>query len=237
MTSFRRNSLAWALVLLLSTMRAAHAQFAVIDVASIAQLMQQLATMEQQLATLDNQLQQAQQQYQAITGGRGMQNLLVGVNRNYLPTDWASLMAAVNGQGGPFPALAAAVQNNLNANAVLSGAQVASLSATERAQLLADRQTGALLQATVQQALATASGRFASLQQLIGAIGAAQDAKGALDLEARISAEQAMLANDQSKLEVLYQAAQAQRWVEEQRARERSLADIGSLRALPAMGL
>jgi type IV secretion system protein VirB5 len=237
MTLYRRRFLALGAALLLSASPAVHAQFAVIDVASLAQLLQQAATLAQQLATLQSQLRQAQQEYQSITGNRGMQNLLAGVNRNYLPTDWASLMAVVNGQANAFPALAAGVQNNLNANALLTPAQIASFSPAERAQLLAERQTIALLQATVQQALTTASGRFASLQQLIGAIGVAQDAKGSLDLTARISAEQAMLANDQSKLEVLYQAAQAQQWLQQQQARERSLSDIGSLRALPAMGL
>lgn len=237
MTSFKRRSLALGAALLLAASSSVHAQFAVIDVASIVQLVRQIATMEQQLTVLENQLLQAQQQYAAITGGRGMQNLLAGVNRNYLPTDWASLMAVVNGQANAFPAVAAGVQNNINANALLTPAQIASFSPAERAQLLADRQTVALLQATVQQALTAASGRFASLQQLIGAIGAAQDAKGSLDLTARISAEQAMLANDQSKLEVLYQAAQAQRWLQQQRASEQALSDIGSLRALPAMGL
>jgi hypothetical protein len=46
-----------------------------------------------------------------------------------------------------------------------------------------------------------------------------------------------MLMNDQSKLQVLYQAAQAELAVQQQRLRERAIADLGSLRALPAMGL
>jgi type IV secretion system protein VirB5 len=94
-----------------------------------------------------------------------------------------------------------------------------------------------MLQATAQQALTTISGRFASIQQLIGAIGGARDQKAILDLQARISAEQGMLANDQSKLQVLYQAAQAQQWALQQRNREQAIADIGSLRRLPPMGL
>jgi type IV secretion system protein VirB5 len=146
-------------------------------------------------------------------------------------------MAAVNQTGNAYPALAAGVLNNLNANAVLSPAQVAMLSGAQQAQLLADRQTVALLEATVQQALSTTSTRFASLQQLIGAIGTAQDAKASADLQARIAAEQGMVANDQSKLQVLYQAAQAQAWIQQQSTREQAIASIGSLRNLPAMGL
>lgn len=232
----RRGSLLAACLLLIGMASQSQAQFAVIDVASIAKLVQQLTTMTQQLATLRNQLRQAQLQYQSLTGNRGMQGLLAGINRNYLPTDWAALVAAMNG-GGPNVALAAGIQNNIQGNALLTQAQIGALSASEQAQLRADRQTVALLQAIAQEALATTSTRFNSLQQLIGAIGTATDAKGALDLQARIAAEQSMLANDQSKLQVLYQAAQAQEWAQQQRAREEAIADIGSLRALPPMGL
>jgi hypothetical protein len=46
-----------------------------------------------------------------------------------------------------------------------------------------------------------------------------------------------MLQNEQTKLHVLGQAAQGDEWARRQRARERAIADIGSLRTLPAMGL
>jgi len=216
---------------------AAHAQFAVIDVASVAQLIQQLSTMEQQLTTLQSHLRQAQQEYQSITGDRGMENLLSGTVRNYLPSDWASLQGAVTQTGSGYPALASAIQSAINANAVLTTQQLAALSAPERTQLVTARQTAAMLQATAQQALATTSSRFDSIQQLIGAIAGAHDQKGILDLQARISAEQGMLANDQTKLQVLYQAAQAQQWALQQRTREQAMSDIGSLRRLPSMGL
>jgi type IV secretion system protein VirB5 len=103
--------------------------------------------------------------------------------------------------------------------------------------VLAARQSPALLQALSRSALANSSSRFASLQQLIGAIGSAQDQKGALDLEARIAAEQAMLQNEQTKLQGLYQVAQSQEWARQQQVKELAIADQGSLRALPALGL
>jgi len=237
MCIFKKNVLAIASLLMIASAPAVHAQFAVIDVGAIAQLVRQIATMQQQLTTLESQLRQAQAQYQAITGDRGMENLLSGIQRNYLPTDWMRLMAAVNHTSSAYPALSSGVQSDISANAVLTPTQVASLSTTQQAQLLADRQTVALLEATVQQALATTSTRFTALQQLISAIGGATDAKASLDLQARVSAEQAMVINDQSKLQVLYQAAQAQAWVQQEREREQAIADIGSLRNLPAMGL
>ena len=86
-------------------------------------------------------------------------------------------------------------------------------------------------------ALANSSDRFTSLQQLISAIGSATDEKASLDLTARITAEQAMEQNEQTKLQVLYQVAQAQEWSRAQQVRERAIADQGSLRSLPPMGL
>ena len=77
-----------AFVALAGSVPAAHAQFAVIDVASVTQLISEVQTLEQQLATARSQLAQAQQEYQAMTGGRGMQQLLSGTVRNYLPGDW-----------------------------------------------------------------------------------------------------------------------------------------------------
>jgi len=122
-------------------------------------------------------------------------------------------------------------------NAVLTPQQVAALSPAEREKLLAARQSAALLAVTTHEALAASSNRFVSLQQLIAAIGRAQDQKPALDLQARISAEQTMLQNEQIKLHSLYQIAQAQEWARRQRVQEQAVADIGSVRALPPIGL
>jgi len=95
----------------------------------------------------------------------------------------------------------------------------------------------ALLQLFTRQALSNASGRFESLQELIDAIATADDQKAILDLQARIAAEQGMLQNEQTKLDVLYRTAQAEEWARTQRSREQAIADIGSLRRLPSMGL
>jgi type IV secretion system protein VirB5 len=217
--------------------RPAHAQFAVIDVASIAQLVQQYETLQQELTTAENQLNQAQSAYAAITGSRGMQNLLSGTNRNYLPTNWSQLSQVMSGTSGAYPGLAANVTSIQNSNAVLTPAQVAALSPTEQAQLTLARQNPAVLQATSRTALANSSDRFSSLQQLITTIGSATDEKASLDLTARITAEQAMEQNEQTKLQVLYQVARAQEWSRAQQLRERAIADQGSLRSLPPMGL
>jgi type IV secretion system protein VirB5 len=215
----------------------AHAQFAVIDVASLTQLIQEYETLQQQVATARSQLTQAQNEYAAITGNRGMQLLLSGTNRNYLPANWTQLSQVMGGSSASYPALAGEVSALVAANAVLTPAQAASLSPTQQAQLTAARQSPAMLQATARTALANSSDRFSSLQQLISAIGGATDQKASLDLNARIAAEEAMLHNEQTKLQVLSQVAQSQEWARAERVREQAIADQGSLRRLPPMGL
>jgi type IV secretion system protein VirB5 len=230
-------SVLFAGFLTFGAIRPAHAQFAVIDIASIVQLVQEVQQLEQQVATARSQLTQAQAEYAAMTGSRGMQLLLSGTVRNYLPPDWTQLSQVLSGSSGSFPTLASDLRTLESSNAVLTSAQVAVLSPTQQAALTSARQSPAMLQAIARAALANSSDRFASLQQLIGAIGGAADQKAALDLNARIAAEQGMLQNEQTKLQVLYQVAQSQEWSRAQRAREQAIADQGSLRQLSAMGL
>lgn len=222
----RRFRLAVALAVLFTGIPAAHAQFAVIDVASLTQLISEVQTLAQQLQTARNQLSQAQSEYQSITGARGMQQLLGGVVRNYLPPDWPALQSALQGSGS-YPTLSGDLQAALRGATVLSSQQLGALSSTAGAQLQTERQSVALLQSLSHEALANASNRFASLQELIDAIGRATDQKGILELQARIGAEHAMLQDEQTKLQVLYQGVQAQAWANAQRARELSIAGHG----------
>ncbi len=217
--------------------RAAHAQFAVIDVAAITQLVQQVSTLEQQLATAESQLSQARNEYAAITGDRGMQRLLSGTVRNYLPASFPQVSQLMAGTSGAYGALAGDVRSHLSANAVLTPGEVAALSPTEQAHLRSARAATALSQAMARAALANSSERFASLEQLISAIGGAGDQKASLDLNARIVAEQAMLQNEQTKLQILNQVVESEERARTLQAREQALADQGSLRRLPPMGL
>ena len=215
----------------------AQAQFAVIDIASVTQLVNEVRQLEQQVATAKNQLLQAQSAYAAITGNRGMQNLLAGTVRNYLPPDWTQLSQVMSGSSTSFPALASSVSSLVTTNAILTPSQVALLSPTQQAALAAARQNPALLASTTRSALTNSSARFADLQTLISTIGSASDEKGSLDLTARITAEQAMLQNESTKLQLLYQVAQSQEWARVQRVREQAIADQGSMRTLSPMGL
>lgn len=235
-----RRAMYWKGIVLLAALMAApaaHAQWAVIDVGAIAQLVQQVATMRDQLSTARNQLQQAENSYRSMTGSRGMHQLLSNQPRNYLPSDWAQLEAAMRQGVGQHGAFASQMTALMNSNAVLSATQLASLSPREREHVEAARRSAAMLQATMREALSRTSGRFEAIQQLVTAISSASDQKAILDLQARIAVEENMLQNEQTKLQVLYQAAQAEEMARMQRSREQAITDVGSLRRLPPMGL
>jgi len=216
------------LVMSMATAPAARAQWAVVDAPAIVQLIQQVQDMEKELAIAANQLQTAQQGVQAMTGNRGMDRLLGGTQRNYLPTNWAQLTNAVQRQGtSGYPGLSRDVQDAMAANAVLSPQRLATLSPGDQQQIQAARQAAALQQALTAQALANASSRFAAIQSLITAIPTATDQKAILELQARIAAEQGMLQNEQTKLQILHQATLAQESSIRQQERERVIAAHG----------
>jgi len=223
---------------LFGLIRTASAQFVVIDPAALTQLLIQVQQTASEISLAEKALSQAQQAYNSTTGVRGMQNLLSGTNRNYLPANWAQLTGAMSGSGGgAYGALGSDVSATVNRNAVLTSTQTSQLSANELDSITQRRQSVALLEALSRAALANSSGRFSSMQTLINAIPTATDQKGALDLHARIGAEQGMLQAEQTKLKNLYIAAQVSAETERERADEKAIADIGHLNQLPPMGL
>lgn len=218
-----------ASLLALMPMSASRAQgIPVIDIASLMQLIQQMQYWIQQIQLMKSQVDQLQQTYAAVTGPRGMQNLLAGSLRNYLPPDWNEMIGVINNANATYSGLATQVQAVMNANAVLSKTQVNGLSPRQQQIVVQGRRSAAMMQVMSQAAYQNTSQRFSAIQQLINAIGGARDTKAIQDLQGRIAAEQAMLQNEQTKLHVLFQSAQADQWAQQQRIREESVNAVGS---------
>jgi type IV secretion system protein VirB5 len=215
----------------------AQATMPVIDVAALAQLIQTIMYWENQLSQMQAHLNQLRQTTTALTGLRGMQSLLpiTPQERNYLPTDWTGVSSLTSGGPAGYGALANLVAANLQGVSVVPPATLAALTPDQRKLLTDGRNSAALLQALSQTAYASTSARFQQLQTLIQAIGTATDEKAINDLQGRIQSEQSMLANDQAKLTALYQAAQADKWSQEQRMREMSITQLGSPQTLRAV--
>ena len=228
MRARKSSCLPMVLVICVAAAPAARAQWAVVDAPAIVQLVQELQTMRQQLATARDQLQSAQQALAAMSGDRGMAQLQSGTTRNYLPANWHQVSGASRGQGAAgYGGLSAEVQAAMAAAAVLSPQRLALLSPVEREQILAARRWGAMQQALSREALANTSSRFASIQNLITAISSAADQKAILDLQARIGAELGMLQNEQTKVQVLFQATEAETASLQEQAREHVLEEHG----------
>jgi P-type DNA transfer protein VirB5 len=229
----RSRTVAIALVSMLVLMPANETRaqgIPVIDIAAVLQLMQQVQYWMRQIQLMKTQLDQLQQTYAAVTGPRGMQNLLANSTRNYLPPDWNEMIGVLNNNSVTYSGLATQARAVMDANAILSRTQLSSLSPEQRQIVEQGRKSVAMMQVMSRAAYQSTSQRFAAIQQLINAIAGAADVKAIQDLQGRIAAEQAMLQNEQTKLQVLSQAAQAEQWAQQQRVREESLTAVGNYR-------
>lgn len=205
----------------------AHAQFAVIDVGAITQLVEEIRILEDQLTTARQHLAQAQAEYASITGGRGMERLLGGIDRNYLPATWPQLQGLMQGGGGLYGILGGDVASAIGTNSILTPQQLSVMPPGLRDQYEQSRRLTALDQALSHEALATTSRRFALLQGLVDAIGGAPDQKAILDLHARIGAETTQLQNEQSKLATLARLVRAEETANRQRMHELAVVGLG----------
>ncbi len=240
-----RKTLIGILIAMAASLAPFHASagIPVIDCAALANLMQQVMAWQQQLQGMQKQYEQLsqskdqlQQTYNSTTGSRGMEQLLPtsDLARNYLPTSYSDLMGTVSGSGG-YAGISNQVQAIIKANGILSGTQMGALSPEMRQIVEQGRQASAMLSGTTQAAYQNTSQRFSGLQQLISRIGSAQDPKAIQDLQARIQAEQAMLTNEQTKLQGLYEVARSEQLAQQQRVRERAISDVGTVRSMSSV--
>ena len=224
-------------VLSLAGIRPAQAQFAVIDVAAIAQLVQEVQQLEQQVATARSQLLQAQTEYAAITGNRGMQNLLAGTLRNYLPTDWTQL-SQVMSVLGELPALASSMSSLVSSNAVLTPAQVAALSPVAAgAACRSPAEPGTAAGDVTARRSRTPAAALPRSSSLISAIGTATDQKASLDLRRESRPSRGCSRTSDEAPDALSGRAGAGVGARCSGSREQAIVDQGSLRTLSPMGL
>ena len=71
----------------------------VLDVANLMNAIQQYTQMVEQLAQLQAQLQQAKQQYESLTGSRGLGGIMLENYTGTIPRNWQETLAAMEGGG------------------------------------------------------------------------------------------------------------------------------------------
>jgi type IV secretion system protein VirB5 len=192
----------------------------VIDAASIAQQVQQVASWGQQLKAMASQYQQLETQYQALTGNRGYGNSFNNPQlQQYLPAEWQQVYGQIR-QGG--------------LGALSGGAQAIrqQMGDTRSCSLIADTQARASCQQAIatpyqnmdvfQNALSVANQKPQQIQSLISAIQTTNDPKAIAELQARIAGEQAAMQNEMLKVQLSVQLAEAQnKLTKEQAERDR----------------
>ena len=197
--------------------RAAAQGIPVIDAANLAQTIQQVM---HDITAINNQIQQItqlQSQLNSITGSRSLGAILNNpLLRNYVPAEAYTLVNAVHSSG--YAGLGSTARTLRNQEMVYncldrSGADQVRCQAS----LAQPYQHKGLLQ----DAMRSAAGRLSQIQSLMQQVNATDDQKSVLEIQARIGAENALLAHEMSQLQMLQGMADSEERIARSRDRER----------------
>jgi type IV secretion system protein VirB5 len=231
----RRSLLLTAATLVALVAAPAHAQMAVYDATSYAKLIQQAQTAHNQLHQAESQVQQGEQLLQSLNQASNVgalaQSLEAPALRQLLP-GVPQLMAAAQGDLAGLGAIGTQAAAIRSANRLYTPTAGDPLAADlEAAGMRAARDMA------LGQAVATGGQqRLNGLQSLQVSIDAAPNARAVLDLQARVQTEQALIANDQMRLQGLAMSQTAEDRLQAQRDRERLAAANAARLALYRSG-
>lgn len=200
----------------------AHAQIPVTDVASITtQVTNQVETIakwKMQYDQMVSQINQMQQQYASMTGTRNLGQIMNNPSlRDYLPNDWQGVYDSV--RTGGYSGLTGRAQSVYEANKVYDACAHYKV-AEQRTACEAQAVKGAQDKAFALDAYDKAKGRLTQIDGLMSQINGTTDPKAIAELQGRIAAEQALIQNEQTKLQMYQMVATAEDRLQEQRQRE-----------------
>jgi type IV secretion system protein VirB5 len=208
---------------LVLTGSAAQAAMIVHDPTSYAKLITQAQTALNQLNELKTQVQQGQQLFSSLNQASIVSSIATQLGvptlREFLP-DISALTAAAKGDLTALGSIGARA-DEIRASARLYTAPEGDAAGVDL-EASGDRAARDL---ALGEAVSTAGARrLEGLKALQQAIDAAPNARAVMDLQARATTEQAMIANDQMRLQGLAMAQAAEDRLETQRERERMAA-------------
>jgi type IV secretion system protein VirB5 len=210
---------------------AAHAQLAVYDAASYAKLIQQATTAVNQLNELKAQVTQGQQLFSSLNDASGVSKIASALGvpslRSFLP-DTSALSAVTKGDFSALGAIGAKADAIRAANRLWTAPADDPLGAD----LEASGQRAARDLALGQSVTDAGAQRLEGLKDLQAAIDTAPNARAVMDLQARATTEQAMIANDQMRLQGIAMAQAAEDRLRVQRDLERAKAESASRMAI-----
>jgi type IV secretion system protein VirB5 len=184
----------------------------VVDGAHIAETIlshaEDIAKFIEQIKALEKQIDQQKEHYDSITGSRNLGKVLFDPRyRQYLPEDWQGVYDSVRSGGyAGLSSDAAAIRNA----AMRYDACQDITDARQKTVCEALAVKGAQDKAFAQKSFDMAKERVAQIEALMDEINATEDPKSIQEIQARIAAEQASLANEDTKLRMLQMVADAE---------------------------
>jgi type IV secretion system protein VirB5 len=195
----------------------------VIDVANLIQTVQQVVNDITEINNQVQQITQLQSQLNSINGIRNLGNIFNNpLLRNYVPADAFNYINAVGTSG--YSGLNATAKTLRDTGMVYNCLDLAGAARTSCQATLAQpyQQKGLL-----QDAMKSASGRLAQINALMDQINATTDQKSVQEIQARIGAENALLAHEMSQVQMLQGMADSEERIARSRERERQYQMLG----------
>ncbi|MCV2438582.1 type IV secretion system protein [Paucibacter sp. DJ2R-2] len=189
----------------------------VIDVANLAQTVQQVVNDITQINNQVAQIQQMQQQIQASTGSRNLGTVFNNpLLKNYVPAEAYTLLNASDSSG--YVGLSTTAKVLRDRGMVYNCLDLNGEARNQcQARLAQPYQHKGLLQ----DAMRAAAGRLTQIQTLMAQVNATTDQKSVLEVQARIGAENALLSHEMSQIQMLQGMADSEERIARSRDRER----------------
>ncbi|AEA71609.1 putative type IV secretion system protein virB5 [Pseudomonas brassicacearum subsp. brassicacearum NFM421] len=185
---------------------------------TMAEFAANTARWAQQVEQMTSQIDQMKQQYQSITGSRGLGTIMNNpALRDYLPQDWQQVYDSV--QSGGYAGLSGRATQIYNDRKVYDACSQF-ITTQQRTSCQAQAVKPSQDKAFALDAYDAAKGRLRQIDQLMGQINETADPKAIAELQGRMSAEQAIIQNEQTKLQMYQMVAQAEDRLQRQQQRE-----------------
>ena len=218
-----RLKVAAAVLIALGANQARAGGIPVIDIANLVQTVQQVVN---DITQINNQVQQITQlhnQLMSMNGARGLGNVFNSpLLKNYVPAEAYTYINAVNTSG--YSGLSATAKLLRDVGMVYNCMDLVGDARTQcQANLAQPYEQKGLLQ----DAMKSAAVRLSQIQALMGQIDATTDQKSVQEIQARIGAENALLAHEMSQIQMLQGMADSEERIARSRDRERQYQMLG----------
>lgn len=191
------------------------------QVQNYAQMLKEYATMIDQLNQMKQQFQQMEKEYNSLTGSRNLGDILNNPEfKQYLPDDWQDTYKNIRNNG--YDGLSGAAKALRDASKIFDACENLS-GDTERKICEAQSIQAAQDQAFANNAYEKSANRVNQIESLMSEINNTRDPKAIAELSARIQAEQALIQNENAKLEMYKSASQAEKQLLIQQSREAAI--------------